>query len=326
MKLRAKLQSVSLFWRVFAMNAIVFVAGTAALALTPITVSFPLAATEAVVLAAGLTGMLVANAFLVRLGLAPLEGLTRLMERIDLLRPGQRLAASGAGEVADVIRRFNEMLDRLEGERRLASRRALTAQEEERRRVARELHDEIGQDLTFVILRLKQALERSPSDLHRLLLDAQETARRSLEDARRIAQQLRPEALDELGLVSALTSLTASFAEATGISVDRKLARDLPHLSGEVELAIYRIAQESLTNVARHADASRVELFLGSGARGLLLRVTDDGQGLNGARAEGGGIQGMRERAILIGADLTFVSQPLGGLEVRLDVPLSSEA
>lgn len=321
--LTRKLQSTSLFWRVFALNALVFIVGTAVLALTPATVSFPLAATEAIVLGAGLTAMLVANAFLLRLGFAPLEHLTRLMERIDLLQAGQRLAASGSSEVVKVIETFNDMLDRLESERRSSSGRALRAQEEERHRVARELHDEIGQDLTVVLLQLKRASELAPPEARSVLLDAQETARGSLDDVRRIARQLRPETLDELGLVSALVVLATSFSALTGLPVERKFDSDLPTLPEEVEVAIYRIAQESLTNVARHAGASRVELAVTRTPGGLRLRVADDGRGLKAARTDGG-IRGMQERAILIGAELALAPGPGGGLEVRLEVPIDA--
>jgi two-component system, NarL family, sensor histidine kinase UhpB len=313
---------LSLFWRVFLTNAVVFAIGTAALVLSPATVSFPLAVTEAIVLVVGLSAMLVANAFLLRLSFRPLERLTALMRKLDLLRPGQRLSVSGAGEVADVIRTFNDMLDRLEAERRASSRRALMAQETERQRIAQELHDEIGQSLTAVILQLKRVGEKAPLELQEQLLEVQEAARASLDEVRQIARRLRPGVLDDLGLVSALTALATSFSEQAGLPVSRRFARSIPPLSREVELVLYRVAQEGLTNVARHANASRAELSLDRSATGVTLRVTDDGRGLDGA-IDGDGLRGMRERALLIGGNLRVDSPPRGGVQVLLEVPTS---
>src|ERR687898_2179588 len=227
-----------LFWRLFVLNAVVFTIGTLALALSPATVSFPVEFTEAIVLVVGLTVMLLVNLALVRLTLSPLERLTGLMRRIDLLRPGARLEVSGPPEVRDLGHVFNEMLDRLEDERRDAGRRALAAQEAERKRVAKELHDEVGQALTAVLLRLKDLSERVPAELRDDVSHAQEAARGSLEDIRRVARQLRPEALDDLGLTSALTALCNRATDDGGIRVERKIDRDLPALSSEQELVV----------------------------------------------------------------------------------------
>jgi two-component system sensor histidine kinase UhpB len=318
------LSSASLFWRVFAMNAVVFALGTAALAFTPATVSFPLALTEAIVLLVGLLAMLLANAFLLRLSFSPLAGLVSLMERIDLLRPGQRLPTSGPREVAEVVDSFNEMLERLETERRVSSGRVLRAQEEERRRVAQDLHDEIGQRLTAVVLELKRAAEHAPRELQPILLDAQETARSSVDEVRRIVRQLRPEALDELGLVSALAALGSAFAERTGLAFEPSFPPKLPPLARDSELAVYRVAQESLTNVARHAGATTVRLSLGLEPGAVILAVADDGAGFSGLADDGGGVRGMRERALLVGGEIALSRSAEGGVEVRLRVPVDA--
>jgi two-component system sensor histidine kinase UhpB len=154
---------MSLFWRIFLLNAAVLVAATTVLLFTPLTVSTPLILTEALILGAGLAAMLVANAALLRFGLAPLRRLTRLMTTIDLTRPGTRLTISGDGIVADLIRNFNTMLDRLEAERRNSAEQALLAQEGERKRIALELHDEVGQTLTAVLLNSNVSPTRRPS-------------------------------------------------------------------------------------------------------------------------------------------------------------------
>ena len=312
---------MSLFWRVFGVNAALFVAGTVAVGLFPAQFSFSRGLTEAVVLVGGLTAMLIVNLLLVRLIFVPLDRLRQAMRNVDLLHPGERLSVLGPGEVGELVAVFNEMLDRLESERRDSGRRSLAAQEAERKRVARELHDEIGQDLTAVLLELSRLVKRVPEHLRPELVETQEIARSSLDDLRRIVRQLRPEALDDLGLVSALTSLSTAFSERTGIPVDRRLARELPWLGPEVQLVLYRVAQESLTNIARHAGASRALLGLERTAGGIMLRVADDGCGLNGA-ADGSGILGMRERALLVGGDLAIASRQGGGVEVRLAVPL----
>lgn len=311
---------MSLFWRIFLLNAVVLIAATALLLLGPVTVSAPVLLTEALVLTAGLAVMLVANAVLLRVGLAPLDRLTRLMTQIDLLRPGQRPAVTGHGGIADLIRTFSEMLDRLEAERGDSSARALSAQEAERRRIAQELHDEVGQTLTAVLLELKQVADQAPAQLRAGLHHVQETTRQSLDEVRRIARRLRPGVLEELGLVSALTALTTEISSHTGLSVQRRFDTHLPDLDKETELVLYRVAQEGLTNSARHAEASRLQLTLRRTAGGVALRVSDDGKGVGKAH-EGAGIRGMRERALLVGADLSLGPGPDGGTEVCLTVP-----
>jgi two-component system sensor histidine kinase UhpB len=309
-----------LAWRIFLVNAGVFALGTAALALSPATVSWPIALTEAVVLIAGLSATLVVNLLLVRRSLAPLERLTGLMRRVELLRPGQRLEVKGPAEVRELGAVFNEMLDRLELERHESGWASFQGQEAERKRVAQELHDEVGQALTAVMLQLSRVAKRAPHDLEDELREAQETTRASLDDVRRIAKQLRPEALDDLGLVPALVALATTFAERTGLRVHRYFDEGLPTLAPDAELALFRVAQESLTNAARHSGTSRIDLWLESAEEDVLLRVRDYGQGLDGTRP-GSGIRGMRERALLIGGDLTIETTAAGGTEVRLRVP-----
>jgi two-component system sensor histidine kinase UhpB len=309
----------SLFWRIFLLNAAVLVAATVLLLLGPVTVSTPVLIREALILTVGLGAMLAANAALLRIGLAPLARLTRTMTTIDLLRPGHRLAATGHGGIADLITTFNTMLDRLEAERATSAARALSAQEAERHRIAQELHDEIGQTLTAVLLELKRVADTSPPPVRDQLRQVQETTRNSLDEIRRIARRLRPGVLEELGLTSALRALANEFA-AAGLAVRGQFDNDLPDLGRDVELVLYRVAQESLTNTARHAQARHVDLTLHHRSGGVELCIRDDGRGLRDV-GEGAGIRGMRERALLIGADFAIGSHG-GGTEVRLRVPL----
>jgi two-component system sensor histidine kinase UhpB len=307
-----------LFQRVAATNAIVLVAACAVtiLVVSPQKLS-SFAVWEALVLVAALALVAGINLYLLRRALGPLEALTALARRVDLTRPGQRVPVSPyQSEASELAATFNDMLERLESERRDSTRRALAAQESERLRVARELHDEVGQTLTAVLLQLGRVAKRAGPELGAELEEAQEKARETLEEVRRISLELRPEALDDLGLASALVALSERF----GLDVTRRLERDLPHLDEEAELVIYRVAQEALTNVARHSGSERAELELVSSNGSVILRVLDDGRGIDAD--DGGGLRGMRERAVLVGAALSVGRRPEGGTEVRLDVPL----
>jgi two-component system sensor histidine kinase UhpB len=314
-------QNVPFAWHIFAVNAVLLVAAALALALSPATVSFPIALTEGVVLTVGLIVILIVNLFLVRRSFAPLERLTRLMSSVDLLSPSQRVAVTGPEEVRQLGAVFNDMLGRLERERHQSGWDALRAQESERKRVAQELHDEVGQALTAVMLQIGRLAKTAPNELGDELNEALETTRAGLEDVRRIAKQLRPEALDDLGLVPALHALAATFAERTGLRIRRLLPSSVPPLGDDAELVIFRVAQESLTNVARHAQATEADLVLEQRGSSIMLQVRDYGRGIDGTRP-GSGIRGMRERALLIGADLSIVTVPGGGTEVTLELPV----
>jgi two-component system sensor histidine kinase UhpB len=304
-----------LLWRVFAINAVLLVLGTLALVVFPGRIHASRAVVEGFDVVVGIGLVLAANFFLLRPVLSPIDRLVERMRTVDLLRPGQRLPERGGPEVSELVHGFNDMLDRLEAERRESSRRALSAQEAERRRIAGGLHDEVGQLLTGVLLHLEA----------NRLDETRAAVRRAAEEVRRIAQELRPDLLEHLGLTSALTELSRQFTQASGVAVERHFGADVPPLSDEAELAIYRVTQESLTNIARHADASRVELSLEPGPGSAVLRVADDGRGMpdNGAVDVGGsgGLRGMRERAVLVGGALAIRRGALGGLEVRLEVP-----
>ncbi|WP_432936776.1 sensor histidine kinase [Kribbella sp. CA-253562] len=318
----AQVTSVPLFWRIFVLNAVVLCAATALLLWAPVTVSVPVLFTEAVVLVAGLAVMLVANAVLLQVGLAPLDRLTRQMATVDLLRPGQRLPVAGQGGVTRLIRAFNDMLARLEAERAASNSRALSAQEAERRRISQELHDEVGQSLTAVLMELGRAADRVEDPVLRAdLQHAQETTRASLDEVRRLARRLRPGVLDDLGLVSALTSLATEVSTHTGLPVHHEFPPDLPVLDQQTELVCYRVAQEGLTNIARHAEATRADLSLSHDGERVVLRIEDNGRGL-GLAEEGAGVRGMRERALLVGASLDLRSEPGHGTVVALSVPL----
>ena len=312
----------ALFWRLAIGNAAVLAAACTITALVFSPKAQDVAVRELAIFAGGLVLMLAINLLLIRRALAPLRELTAFARRIDPLEPGHRLDVGGGdSDAAELAAAFNEMLERLEAERRDSVARALAAQEGERLRVAQELHDGVGQSLTGVVLQLGRAARDMPQPDRERVLEAQETARDSLEEVRRIARMLRPEALDDLGLASALRVLAERVAEHSELEVDVHVQPGLPEFGGDEELVLYRVAQEALTNVARHAAARRATVNLALSGGHPRLQVDDDGQGFPHHGAEGGGVRGMRERAVLIGASLKLGTSPLGGARVTLDLP-----
>jgi two-component system sensor histidine kinase UhpB len=312
---------MSLLTRIVLTNTAVVAVAVLILVLSPATVSSPPALKEIILLAGGLAAIVLINLVLVSRALAPLGHLTTAMQSVDVLRPGQRIPVYGADpQVIQLTEAYNAMLKGLRQERRESVQRSLAAQESERRRIARELHDEVGQSLTALILQLERVSRAVAEPASRDLADAREAARSSLEDIRAIAQRLRPEALDDLGLVSALSTLSKRMSDRAAIRIEPRLDGRLPPLAPDAELVIYRVAQESLTNVVRHSDASEAVLSLSCEPDRLLLSVVDDGRGVNGARP-GAGIQGMRERALMVGGELSVRSRAQRGTEVRLELP-----
>jgi two-component system, NarL family, sensor histidine kinase UhpB len=319
---------VTLFWRAFATNAAVILGSSATLAATPGDVRFPRSLIEAAVGAVLLAAILGVNLVLLRPLFEPLQRLASLMRQIDLLHPGQRLSVAGKGEIAVLGATFNEMLARLEAQRQESVTVTLTAQEEERRRIARNLHDEIGQTLTAVLLQLDRLGKHVHPELSSELDETVETVRSSLDEVRRMARELRPGVLDDFGLVNALVELSTVLSARVGLRIDRRIAPALPPLSPETELVIYRVAQESLTNVVRHSGADRVELRLERIPGGVVLRISDDGCGIDEAEVATslGGLRGMREWALLVGGELDVSPRRSHGVQVRLRVKAVDQA
>ncbi len=259
--------------------------------------------------------------------LDPLERLIEDMEKVDLSRPGAALPRSidGVGETEEVARlelAFLRMTSRLEAERRRAGSAALRAQEEERARVARDLHDEVNQSLTGLLLRLEAAREAAPPELEAELDETKALANQAMRELLSLARQLRPTALDDLGLAAA----TAGQVEQLGrgeVEADFAAEGDFSDLDDDAQLVVYRVAQEALANAARHSGAEHVETRLRRREDGgVELTVADDGRGFAFDEAERGlGIAGMRERALLVGGELTIESRPGRGTTVRLTLP-----
>ena len=273
---------VSITRRLLAANAAVLALALLLLALTPVTVSAPIGVAELAVLVAGGLALLAINWALIGV----------------------------------------MMMGRREAERLQTSRAVLAGQEGERLRVARELHDEVGQGLIAITLMAERAASESPPDVAEQFTAIADKLLFYLDELRRIAHELRPETLDDLGLVNALNALCNGVGADRGVVVDRDLYGRFDGLSGEQELVLYRVAQEALANAARHADASRVSLRLAERRSELTLEVLDDGRGVATTSGDGVGIKGMRERARLVGGSFEIGPNPGSGTRVKLVVPL----
>jgi two-component system sensor histidine kinase UhpB len=256
----------------------------------------------------------------------PLEHLVEEMEKVDLSRPGPLPASiDGVGETEEVERielAFLRMLRRLEAERRRAGSAALAAQEEERARVARDLHDEVNQSLTGLLLRLEAVREAAPPELESELAETKALANQAMRELLSLARQLRPTALDDLGLAAAVAGQVEQLGRGE-IEAEFKAEGDFSDLGDDAQLVVYRVAQEALSNAGRHSGAGHIGVKLRrSEDGGVALEVSDDGRGFAFEESERGlGIGGMRERALLIGGELTIESRPGAGTTVRLTVP-----
>jgi two-component system, NarL family, sensor histidine kinase UhpB len=317
---------IPLLQRVAAINALLVLAAVVVtiILFAPGKVSRFAVDEEIAVVLVALALVVATNVYLLRRVIGPVQALTAVARRVDLTTLSQRLPdAEPTSEAGELAMTFNDMLARLDAERLEASRRILRAQEAERLRIARELHDQTGQELTAVLLGLSRIAGRAPAALEPQVRNVQEAVRSSLEDVRRIAIELRPEALEDLGLVSALAVLADRFTERFDVDLDSQIPAELPPLSPETELVVYRVAQEALTNVGRHSGSERAELALEQDGDRLSLRVRDGGRGLPPDHVAGTGLRGMHERAALVGAQLSIANRGTApGCDVELDVPV----
>lgn len=312
----------SLYAQVVLVNAAILLAALLLLLWTPVTVSAPVSDRQFVGLVVVFVVMVAANAALLKLSFSGLAAVVRRMRTLDVLRPPDRLPQTGGSETRELIRGFNVMLARLAAERRASTRRSVAILENERRRISQELHDEIGQRLTGILLQLGRIRGETSGPVQARVERVQDDTRAVMGEIGAMAWQARPVVLDDLGLLSALRALAASFGGDPSVRIDVVgPQRSVPHLGAEAELAAYRIAQEALTNAIRHSGATRITLELEVGPQVLVLRVTDDGRGLPDVDRESPGLRGMRERALSIGARLELYAEPPAGLRVELAVP-----
>lgn len=273
------------------------------------------------VLVVGILATVLVNGVVLRRRLAPLQAIIETMEHVDLSEGGLR--ASGRADTEEVVRlhaAFNRMMDRLEQERAEAADAVLRAQEDERARLARDLHDEVNQALTAVLLRLQATTLAAPPELQPELQETQLVATQAMGELRRLAHELRPTALDDHGLAAALRSQVDAFAAKAGIEARLQTSGEIDDFREDEQLVVYRVVQESLSNIARHAQARHVTVSVRrKGARGVI-QVADDGRGIDPQAIRGHGLAGMRERARQAGGRLDVLSTPGGGTTIELEL------
>ncbi|MDE3175748.1 MAG: HAMP domain-containing protein [Pseudomonadota bacterium] len=257
-----------------------------------------------------------------RFALAPLERLNAGLAALGRRDYAARLPEQGAPEFAPLLARFNALgasLEAAERENRQLRARLVSIQDEERKEIGRELHDEIGPYLFAARAQAGEARRAAPDAALDGLIETIDALQAT---NRRILDRLRPVALEELGLAAALDALGRFFARNSptlDVSVD---CADIGPLPPSLEAAIYRLAQEALTNVARHAGAGRARVTLAAASGELTLTVADDGRGLDPARPAGRGLIGMRERVAAHGGALTLTAAEPRGLNLRAVFPL----
>lgn len=331
---------VPIFYKVLLANSVIVVLG--AVLGTWLTVEYlgstPGGSSEELVALFALVGValsVLVNFVVLKAAFLPLVSLERAVEAVR--RGNVRARASHVTfsdpQIDQLIDTMNSMLDGLENYRervRLLSRQVLVAQEEERQRIARELHDETAQSLTSLLIGLRM-LEKSttPRELAARIAELRTQTGRTLEEVRKMAVDLRPSALDDLGLVAALQWYTDDFARRTQIDVDFRATGLDTRLPDDVEVVVYRIIQEALTNVVKHANATHVEVSVAREIGSVSASVIDDGRGFNlesirRSDERGLGLFGMQERVGLVGGTLRIITQPGQGTRVAISIPLES--
>ncbi|MFN2441889.1 MAG: ATP-binding protein [Thermoanaerobaculia bacterium] len=271
----------------------------------------------------------------------PVENLSRAADRIGKEGFTSSVPVGGPREIHDLGERFNEMVGMraaaesriIESEQRLRglSDRLLVIQEEERSRIAREIHDDLGQLLTALKMDvggLIAAADAGSPISDPLRTRVESTLDRTVDSVQRIAAELRPGTLDDLGLLAALESEAALFEERTGIECELSLETGDLHLRKATEAAIYRILQEAMTNVARHADATRIEIRMRVREGSLILEVRDDGRGISESEIQARtslGLIGIRERSGILGGSVHIEGFPGRGTIVSVRIPLSGD-
>lgn len=264
------------------------------------------------------------NLWMLRRRFDPLERLVEQVEAIDPAEPATfDLRGDRVAEIDRLARSFNGLLQRVDEERRRSGKLVLRAQEDERRRVARDLHDEVNQALTAVLLRLEALAQDVPPDERERVAELKQLTGQAMDELLRLARQLRPSALDDHGLAPAIEAQVRSFGERTGVEASLDIDGDPGELDEETQTVVYRIVQEALANAARHASAGRVEVHLASSAGKAELRVRDDGRGFDPLASPNGGLGlgGMAERARLVGGALDLRSARGAGTELTLRIP-----
>jgi two-component system sensor histidine kinase UhpB len=313
---------VSLFTQVLGVNTVIIISTvfTASVA-ARLDIHTPDGLKSFLVAIAAILATALVNGWLLRRRFGPLERLIHSLEEVDLERP-IITSRPEKGEPLDVEQLRNavdRMLSRLDLERRRRAGAVLAAQESERARLARDLHDEVNQSLTGVMLRLSAIARDTDGDTREALGEVRDLTDQAMGELLRLSHDLRPSALDDLGLTAALETRLQSLRSDTDLQVDSDIASDLSSLSSDQQTVVFRVAQEAISNVVQHAGASRVHVSLQHVGSGVLLRVVDDGCGIGNRRTptdlgerQHAGLTGMRERALLVGGNLDLQTSSSG--------------
>jgi two-component system sensor histidine kinase UhpB len=315
------MRKLSLHTQILAVNALLITAtSVAAIAVARLDTAVYEQRQQALILVAGILATVLVNGLVLRRRFDPLERLTATMERVDLTEPGVRATVTRAdsADVARLAGAFNRMLDRLEAERAQTATAVLRTQETERARLARDLHDEANQALTGVLLRLEATAQDAPHELREELRETKRLATQAMEELLRLARELRPAALDDHGLEAALRTHVDRFSQSSGIPVSLAVADGLAELDEDQQTVVYRVVQESLSNVMRHSGATRAAVKIERDRGCPLVRIEDDGRGFARLGAGGHGLTGMRERARLAGGRVDVHSAHGQGTIVEL--------
>src|SRR3954465_1976252 len=235
--------------------------------------------------------LLIINMILLRRRFSPLETLIARLEEIDPAQPTTQFVVprTTVEEVERLATTFRRLLRRIEDERRRSGRLVLRAQEEERRRLARDLHDEVNQALTAILLRLQALSAEAPPELDGEIPELKALVNQAMEELLRLARQLRPASLDDLGLIAAIEGQIARFSEQSGIQAALHHEGAPEALTEDQQTVIYRVVQEALSNTAQHSGATYVDFDLRVfPSHGVELRVRDNGRGFDSATAPDG--------------------------------------
>ena len=284
----------------------------------------------------GLALCVLINYLLVKMAFRPMDDVSDAMKAIRAGHRGIRVPeVTDDPQIEELSKSLNSMLNSMEKQRKKAAASVIKAQEEERKRIARELHDETSQSLTGLVIGIRMVQEIVPEsmpDLAERLENINDLAHSTLNEVHTMAVRLRPSVLDDLGLAAALRSYAKEFSENTGILVDMQLLGMSQRLLPELETVLYRVVQEALTNVARHSTATQCVVTLRRKDNLIKGSIQDNGSGfdyqrvmMSDEKGRGLGLHGMKERIELVGGSLEFDSRPNEGTTIFIEVPLQTK-
>lgn len=290
----------------------------------------------ALFLASGLALSILTNYLLVKIAFRPLDDVSDTMKAIRAGHRGIRVPeVTDDPQIEELSKSLNSMLNTMDMQRKKAAASVIEAQEEERKRIARELHDETSQSLTGLVIGIRMVQEIVPDympDVQERLENINDLAHATLNEVHTMAVRLRPSVLDDLGLAAALRSYAKEYTENTGIPVEMQLLGMSHRLTPELETVLYRVIQEALTNVARHSNATSCRVTLRRKEQVVQGVIEDNGQGfdsqtvmLSDEKGHGLGLHGMKERIELVGGSLEFDARPAKGTTIFIEVPLQSK-